>query len=414
MKTQSTNANNSIPAFTGYQKTIITILAALQFTVVLDFMVLSPLGAILLDELHITTAQFGVVVSAYAFSAGVSGLLAAGFADRFDRKKLLMFFYIGFIFGTMLCALAPSYWFLLIARIITGLFGGVISSISYAIISDLFHLNTRGRVMGFVQMAFAASQVLGIPVGLALANHFGWHAPFWMIVVTGIFLGAAILFYMKPVNEHLKIKQEVRPFVHLYKTLTHGTYMKAFLAATLLATGGFMLMPFGSAFSTNNMGIAVADLPLLYGVTGVFTILTGPLIGKFSDKAGKYKIFVVGSLLSMVMIAIYTHLGITPLWLVIVLNVIFFSAIMSRMIPAQALMTGIPEQADRGAFMSINSSVQQISGGIAASIAGLIVVQQADGRIDHYDTLGYVVIITMIVTIGLMKVIDRKVRVAPH
>lgn len=393
---------------------IIVILAALQFTVVLDFMVLSPLGAILLEELNITTAQFGVVVSAYAFSAGISGLLAAGFADRFDRKKLLIFFYAGFIVGTMLCALAPSYSLLLIARIITGLFGGVISSISYAIISDLFHLNTRGRVMGFVQMAFAASQVLGIPVGLALANHFGWHAPFWMIVGTGILLGAVILIYMKPVNEHLKIRQELHPFVHLYKTLTHGVYLRAFLAATLLATGGFMLMPFGSAFSTNNMGIAVGDLPLLYGVTGVFTILTGPMIGKFSDKKGKYRIFVIGSVLSMIMIAIYTHLGITPLWLVIVLNVIFFSAIMSRMIPAQALMTGIPEQADRGAFMSINSSVQQISGGIAASIAGLIVVQQADGRIDHYDTLGYVVIISMIVTIALMKVIDRRVRTAGH
>ncbi|HEY1008296.1 MAG TPA: MFS transporter [Sphingobacteriaceae bacterium] len=407
-------AGDAPKAFTRYQKLIIVILASLQFTVVLDFMVLSPLGAILLDELHITTAQFGVVVSAYAFSAGISGLLAAGFADRFDRKKLLMFFYIGFIVGTMLCALAPSYWLLLVARIVTGLFGGVISSISYAIISDLFHLNMRGRVMGFVQMAFAASQVLGIPVGLALANHFGWHAPFWMIVATGLLLGALILVYMKPVNEHLKVKQEFHPFVHLYKTLTHSVYLRAFLAATLLATGGFMLMPFGSAFSTNNMGISVTDLPLLYGITGMFTIITGPLIGKFSDKAGKYRIFVIGSIISMIMIAIYTHLGITPLWIAIALNVVFFSAIMSRMIPAQALMTGIPEQADRGAFMSINSSVQQISGGIAASIAGLIVVQQADGKIDHYDTLGYVVIVTMIVTIGLMKVIDRRVRTAGH
>jgi len=164
--------------FTGYQNFIVTILAIVQFTVILDFMVLSPLGAILLKELSITTAQFALVVSAYAFSAGAAGLLAAGFADKFDRKKLLLFFYGGFIFGTLLCGLAPNYHFLLIARIVTGIFGGVMSSISYAIITDLFAIQVRGRVMGFVQMAFASSQVIGIPLGLFLANMFNWHAPF--------------------------------------------------------------------------------------------------------------------------------------------------------------------------------------------------------------------------------------------
>lgn len=397
--------------FSSYQVFIITILAILQFSVILDFMVLSPLGAILLDKLHITTSQFGLVVSVYAFSAGVSGLVAAGFADKFDRKKFLLFFYAGFLTGTLLCALAPSYPLLLAARIITGIFGGVIGSVSFAIISDLFKMEVRGRVMGFVQMAFAASQVLGLPIGLVLANHFGWHAPFWMIAGFGLVVGIIILIYMKPITEHLKIRSDQRnPFHHLIKIISQSQYLRAFMATTLLATGGFMLMPFGSAFGINNLGLTLAQLPLLYGITGGFSIFLGPLIGKMSDKIGKYKIFVIGSLISMVMVVIYTNLGITPLWTIIALNVVLFVGITSRMISSSALMTAVPEPQERGAFMSVNSSAQQIAGGVASSIAGLIVVQSKTGVLLHYNVLGYVVVGTMTVTMFLMYFLNRYVQ----
>src|SRR6476646_918277 len=176
-----TDKQASLKRFSSYEKFVITILALTQFTVVLDFMVMSPLGDMLMKSMNLTTSQFGFAVSAYAFSAGISGLLTAGFADRFDRKKLLLFFYIGFIAGTFLCSMATSYETLLAARIVTGLFGGVIGSICLAIITDLFDIHHRGRVMGFVQMGFGASQVLGIPLGLYLANAWGWHAPFLWI-----------------------------------------------------------------------------------------------------------------------------------------------------------------------------------------------------------------------------------------
>ena len=140
--------------FSRYQAFVIAVLAFLQFTIVLDFMVLSPLSAILLDELSITTSQFGLVVSAYAFSAGASGLLAAGFADKFDRKKLLLFFYTGFIIGTLLCGIAPNYEFLLMARIVTGLFGGVIGSIIYAIITDLFNFVNHGCICVMTNISY--------------------------------------------------------------------------------------------------------------------------------------------------------------------------------------------------------------------------------------------------------------------
>lgn len=207
-------------AFTGYQKFVVGVLAFLQFTIILDFMIISPLGAIVMPALEITPQQFGLVVSSYAFSAGASGLLAAGFADRYDRKKILLFFYVGFILGTALCGLAQDFHVLLFARIVTGIFGGVIGSVVLAITTDLFALEQRGRVMGVVQTAFAASQILGLPAGLYLSNWWDWHAPFILIVVIGTAVGFVIARYMRPVDMHLGLKQEHSPFGHLRATVT--------------------------------------------------------------------------------------------------------------------------------------------------------------------------------------------------
>ncbi|AYB30704.1 MFS transporter [Chryseolinea soli] len=395
--------------FSSYEVFIIAVLTFLQFTIILDFMVLSPLGAILMPKLHITTAQFGMVVSGYAISAGLSGLLAAGFADKFDRKKMLLFFYAGFIAGTAFCALAQDYYALLLARIFTGIFGGVIGSISFAIITDLFKLEVRGRVMGFVQMAFAGSQVLGIPIGFYLANKWDWHLPFVLIVVASLIVGVLIVMYMKPVDSHLHNKVQRNALKHLFQTVTRSEYAKAFAATTLLATGGFMLMPFGSAFSINNLGLSADVLPALYMITGVFSMGTGPFIGKLTDSIGKYKVFVLGSVLTSVLVAYYCNLGVTPFWLVTVISILMFAGVSSRMIASSALISAVPDPQDRGAFMSVNSSVQQISGGIATFIAGLIVVQSPDGKLERYGTLGWVVIGATALTVFLMYFLNQYV-----
>lgn len=402
--------------FSGYQIFVIVILSLLLFTVILDFMVLSPLGAILMPELRISADQFGFVVAAYAFSAGASGLLAAGFADRFDRKRLLLFFYIGFIVGTVLCAIANDYYFLLCARIVTGVFGGVIGSVAFAILGDLFSPKQRGTAMGFTQMAFSGAQVLGIPIGLYLANHFDWHAPFWMIVGVSVALTLVVMLWLKPLTGHLLSRMDKNPFHHLMHTAVHPRYWPAFLATTLLATGGFMLMPFGSAFSVNNLHISLVQIPNLFLLTGLISSLFGPISGRLADKFGKYRMFVIGSIITIVMVGIYTSLGITPFWEVVVLNVLLFAGIMSRMVSAQAMIMGLPVMQDRGAFMSINASVQQISGGIAAWIAGKIVVQTAT-KLEHYDTLGYVVMSVTVISIGMMwfiaKAANEPVDIAP-
>src|ERR1700742_2912566 len=288
--------------FSRYQIFVIAILAFLQFTIILDFMIVSPLGAMVMPRLHINPQQFAWVVSSYAFSAALSGLLAAGFADRFDRKRLLLFFYTGFTIGTLLCGLATTYPMLLVARIVTGLFGGVIGSIVMAIATDLFPLEMRGRVMGFLGTAFSAAQVLGLPAGLFFANHWDWHASFWAIISVAVPAGLLIAFVMKPVAGHLKLRQEKSPFMHLIHTLGEPRYRLAFILTMLLPTGGYMLMPFGTAYMVNNLGISFAALPTIYLITGLFTVFVGPLVGKASDSFGKFNTFLFGSTLTIIMV----------------------------------------------------------------------------------------------------------------
>jgi predicted MFS family arabinose efflux permease len=401
----------SAPSFSRYQIFIIAVLAFIQFTVILDFIIIAPLGALLMDILSITPGQFGSIVSAYAFSAGISGFLAAGFADRYDRKKFLLFFYAGFMIGTFLCGIATNFLFLLIARIVTGIFGGVIASVSLAIVADLFPLNVRSRVMGFVQMSFAVAQVAGIPLGIFLANTIGWHAPFMLIVGIGVPAGIAMMKLVRPIDEHLAAANASRnnAFVHLWKTISRSQYHASFITTAMLTLGGFLLMPFSSAFLVYNVGIAQDHLPLVFMFTGLATIIILPIVGRISDTVGKLQVFIAGSIIASVMIVVYTNLGITPLWEVIAINVIFFSGMVSRMIPSTTLMTAVPDLSDRGAFMSISSSLQQVSGGIASVIAGMVIAQVGSGPLLNYNLLGYVCVVLMLATAGMMTVVNRQV-----
>ena len=401
--------------FTRYQALVIVLIALTQFTVVLDFMVMSPLGDMLMKSMELNTKQFGLAVSVYAFSAGTSGLLTAGFADRFDRKKLLLFFYIGFIAGTLFCGLANSYVLLIAARIITGLFGGVIGSISMAIIADLFPLQQRGRAMGFIQMGFGASQVLGIPISLYIANHWGWQSPFLMIVGLATIIWTSVMLQMRPITKHLELKTEKTAIKHLWHTLRLRDYRTGFLLTALLSIGGFMMMPWGSAFAVNNLHVSYEQLPLLFMASGIAALIIMPLIGKLSDKIDKAKLFTVAALSMMVIIVIYTNLTPVPFYLIITLNILMMTAIMSRIVPAMALVSALPKMQDRGAFMSINSSLQQIAGGIAAAVGGMIVVQKTKtSPLQHYDTLGYVIVVIIILNIIQLYRVSNMIKARKH
>jgi predicted MFS family arabinose efflux permease len=412
METTTTTSDNK---FTRYQVLVILLLALTQFTVVLDFMVMSPLGDMLMKSMELTTSQFGFAVSGYAFSAGFSGLLTAGFADRFDRKKLLLFFYVGFIAGTLFCGLATTYPMLLAARIITGLFGGVIGSISMAIVADLFPLHQRGRTMGFMQMGFGASQVLGIPISLYIANHWGWQSPFLMIVGLATIIWLATMLKLQPITKHLELKTEKTAIKHLWHTLKQPHYRIGFLMTALLSLGGFMMMPWGSAFAVNNLNISYEQLPFLFMASGIAALFIMPAIGKLSDKIDKVKIFTVAAISMMVIIVIYTNLSPVHFIIVVILNILMMTAIMSRIVPAMALVSALPQMQDRGAFMSINSSLQQIAGGIAAGVGGMIVAQKTKtSPLQHYDTLGYVIVVIIIANIIQVYRVNNLIKAQQH
>ena len=403
--------SKSSSPFSSYQKIALAILAFTQFTVILDFMIISPLGDFLMKSLSLKPNQFGLAVSVYAFSAGASGLLTAGFADKFDRKKLLLFFYTGFIAGTVLCGLSHSYFTLMAARLITGLFGGVIGSISLAIVTDLFSIDQRGRAMGFIQMGFSASQVLGIPIGIYLANLWGWQSAFLLVAGIAIIIAILIVFKLKPVTKHLSLQQQRSAVKHLYHTIAKRNYRIGFTATAFLSIGGFMMMPFGSAFAINNLGVSPQQLTLLFMSSGIASLIIMPLVGKLSDKIDKYKLYVIASLWMMIVVVAYTHLSVEPLWFVIMFNVIMMAGIFSRIIPATAITTAIPDMQDRGAFMSINASLQQIAGGIAAAVAGMIVTQKdKHSPLQHYDILGYVMVAISCIAIILLYRVNEMIK----
>jgi predicted MFS family arabinose efflux permease len=299
---------------------------------------------------------------------------------------------LGFILGTYLCGLATSYVELVAARIITGLFGGVIGSISMAIVTDLFRMEERGRVMGFMQMGFGASQVLGIPLGLYFGHLWGWQSAFLGIASFALLIALLLLFKLKPVTAHLSLQGTDTVLQRLWSTFAKKEHRMGFITTAFLSVGGFMMMPFGSVFAINNLGVTETQLPLMFMLAGVVSLFLMPLVGKWSDRYDKFRIFTLAALWMVCIVLVYTHLGLTPFYMVLILNIFMLIGIMSRMTPATALVSAIPEAPDRGAFMSMNSSLQQLAGGIAATVAGGIVVQESPtSPILHYDTVGYIV-----------------------
>jgi predicted MFS family arabinose efflux permease len=278
-----------------------------------------------------------------------------------------------------------------------------------AIATDLFPLQMRGRVMGFLGTAFSAAQVLGLPAGLFFATHWDWHAAFWAIISVAAPAGLIIALFMKPVAEHLTLRQERSPLAHLFHTLGEPRYRLAFILTMLLPTGGYMLMPFGTAYMVNNLGISFAALPTIYLITGAFTVFVGPLVGKAADSFGKFNTFLFGSTLTIVMVAIWTNLPSAGLVTVVVVNVLMFIGIFSRMIPSQALVSAIPEVTKRGAFNSISASLQQFAGGISSAAAGAILVALPGGRLGHYNRLGFVVMGVALVSATLMYFVHKQV-----
>jgi predicted MFS family arabinose efflux permease len=399
--------------FTAYQRRVLLGLGGLLFTVVLDFMLLPALSSSLLSALSLTTAQFGLVASVYAFSAGISALLSSGFADRYDRKKYLLFFYLNFLLGILLCGMSHSFHMLLVARVITGTFGGVVASIAYAIVTDLFQTRQRGRAMGLLQVAFALSLVAGLPLTLYITSLFNWQWAYAFIFLTGFSFVLWLFFFLQPLTFHLQQPQKKTSWQHLLDSLLNRRHGLVFINNTTIVFGDVLFMTFFAAYCTFNLGIAEERLPILYGIGGLATLLSAPLIGRLSDRFGQLKVFMGGTLLAILMTACYTMVRELNFAAIIVIHSCLFLGVTARMVTSAALATLVPATDKRGSFMSLDASIQQLAAGIAAVLAGWVVYENVDRQLQHFDRIGWLVIFCMVVSVALMRRIKQITRTPP-
>jgi len=384
------------------ERLLLLALAAVNFTHIMDFMIMMPLGPQLMEILKISPQQFSLAVSSYGITAGISSFAAAFFVDRFDRKRVLLFAYTGFLLGTFACAFAPNYLLLVAARVLAGLFGGMIGAQVLSIVADKFGYERRATAMGVLMTAFSAASVAGVPAGLWLAGKYSWHVPFLAIGFLGIGVLVLVALAVPPINQHIMEKRpEQKPFQVLTDIFQTPNQMRALSLSIVLMMGHFSIIPLLTPSLVNNVGYRQEDIFLIYLVGGILTIFSAPLVGKLADKRGKYPVFVVFALLSLVPVWLITNLWPMPLWAVLAISGLFFIVVNGRMIPTQALVSSVVNPQQRGGFMSINASMQQLSTGLAAMIGGAIVATDTDGRLLQYDWVGYFSIVLILVSIWL-------------
>jgi len=374
------------------ERYLLLTLAGIQFSHILDFMIMMPLGPILIKAFGIGTHEFGLLVAAYSFSAAFSGLLAATFIDRFERKRLLLTMFGLFGLATLACGLAPGYATLLIARGLAGTFGGVMGAMVQTIVGDAIPFARRAKAGGIVATAFSLSTVAGVPLSLWLANHFQWRAPFILIAILSvlfILVGARIL---PELRYHISDKKRAHPFSAMFEVLRDPNHLRALLFSALLIFSGFTVIPYITIYAVGNVGLSMHDIPFIYLTGGAATLITARLIGHWADLRGKIKIYRLVAFLALVPLFVVTHTGAAPLWAWLICTTLFFVLVSGRMIPAMAIITSAAEPKLRGTFMSLNATVQSLSMGLATSLAGFIITQNETGQIIGYGLVGYVAI----------------------
>lgn len=393
------------------ERALLFILAAVNFTHIMDFMIMMPLGPQLMKLFQISPQQFGFAVSAYSITAGITGFISAFFVDKFDRKQMLLYAYIGFIIGTFSCAFAPTYELLVAARVLAGFFGGMIGAQVLSIVADTFEYQRRASAMGILMTSFSLASVIGVPTGLWLAARFSWHAPFLVIGGLAVLIAVLIALFVPPVNKHLQepSTEKRNPLHVLTGIFNTPNQMRALTLSIVLMLGHFSIIPFIAPSLVGNVGYSEDNIFLLYLVGGLLTIVTAPWVGKIADRRGKYPVFVFFALFSLIPVWLITHLWPMPLWAVLTIAGLFFITVNGRMIPTQAIVSSVTLPQQRGGFMSINSSMQQLASGVAANIAGAIVVEGADGRIENYGWVGWLsiaLIVACVFLAGRVKPVD--------
>ncbi|MBI5889197.1 MAG: MFS transporter [Nitrosomonadales bacterium] len=385
------------------EKYFLLTLAGIQFSHILDFMIMMPLGPILMREFGIGTHEFGLLVASYSFSAAFSGLLASTFIDRFERKRLVLLIFALFGIATLACGFAPGYATLLIARGLAGAFGGVLGALVQTMVGDVIPFARRARASSIVSTAFSVSTVAGVPLSLWMANHLQWRAPFVFIaVLVALFIFVGYRF-LPELSHHISGEKRTHPFSDMFEVLRDANHLRALLFSSLIIFSGFTVIPYITVYAVGNVGIAQLDIPLIYLAGGAATFFTARLIGHWADKHGKVEVYRLIAIAAMVPLLVVTHIGAAPLWMWLICTTTFFVLVSGRFIPAMAIITSAAHPRLRGTFMSLNSTTQSLAMGLATTLAGFIITQDGAGRIVDYQTVGYVAVAANLLAIWFVS-----------
>ena len=378
---------------------LLFILAAINFTHIMDFVIMAPLNPILSKALSVNPQQFSFLQASYAISAGIAGIIGSFFVDKHDRRATLLFLYVGFTISNLACALAPDYYTLMTARVIAGSFGGVMGSVILSIVGDVIPQERRGKATGIVMAAFSAASVIGIPIGIRLATSFDWHAPFYFLTILSVIVLIFTWIKMPSIRGHMHNVNSNSTLQKIKALFLNSNARWSFLFMSLLMISGLTVVPFLSDYIVKNAKLDVKDLDLVYFFGGLATAISGPVTGKLADKFGKPRVFMIAGIISIIPIYIMTHLPSSNYFLILSMSSLFFIFFGARFVPAMSMMTSSVEIRQRGSFMSINSSIQQFSSSIAILIAGSIVVNNQNGELENFGTCGIIAIVATIACI---------------
>jgi MFS transporter, DHA1 family, inner membrane transport protein len=396
------------------ERLIIILLASINFTHILDFMIMMPLGNYLMPYFNITPRQFTFLVGAYTLTAGISSFAAAFFVNNYDRKKVLLYAYAGFLVGTFACGFSPTYELLLASRILAGLFGGLIGAQVLSIIADIIPYERRGAAMGAIMSAFAVSSTLGVPFSLYLANLFSWHAPFLFVGVLGIFIIPFVMKLLPAMSGHIAQQKNESKWEVLTSVINSPQQRLALLFSALMMMGHFLIIPFINPYMEFNNGYPKSITPLIYLVGGIASFVSALILGKVADQYGKLKVFAISVLLSLGFVWFITNLPPVHFSIVLVIFGIWFTLATGRGVTAQAMISNVVNPQHRGSFMSFNSSVQQLGTAAASFVAGLVIVKGEGETILHYNWLGYISIFILLIAFLLANYLFKNESKEPN
>jgi len=396
------------------ERIIIILLAAINFTHILDFMIMMPLGNYLMPHFRISPQQFSFLLASYPISSFASGIMMALFADKFERKSLLLITYAGFIIGTTACGLVQSYELLLVSRIVAGIFGGIIGGQVLSMIGDLFTYDRRGTAMGAVMSAFAVASSVGVTFSLYLVDIFkdDWHVPFLFVAVLAMVIWP-ICFYQLPVLRSHLTEQHTSPgkLKQLIATLTAKSTGLALLFSGLMMMGHFLIIPFINPYMEFNKGYPRSVTPLIYLVGGISSFIAAIFLGRLSDRIGKLAVFSYCVPLSFIMVILITNLPTLPFSIVLSFFAIWFALATGRAVSSQTMVSNVTGSVNRGSFMSLNSSIQHLGTGAAALVAGYIVTEGKSGKLLRYEWVGYLSVIVLLAGFFLGRYLFRDTEI---